>query len=164
MERHLGRHRVNTVMTPNVRSLTANLVANFVTVVIPQFRRTSDDTEIDHHLTIDEIEAYRVQFRRGLARHGEVHCLDRIEIDASGNCRIHFFCLNEEAVPIPQNTAMTLSGVACGSGNSAGVDAEAFVAIRLDELEQLGRLRARDPWWLDEPTATGNEQPIDIVR
>jgi hypothetical protein len=46
-------------MTPNVLSLTADMVANFVTVVVPAPRWAWEHTKIDHHLTLDEIEDYR---------------------------------------------------------------------------------------------------------
>jgi hypothetical protein len=142
-------------MKPSIRSLTANLVANFVTVVVPAPRWAWDRTRMDHPLTLDEIEEYRTRFRRELSRHGEGRCLDCIEIDALGNWRIHFFPLNEEAIPILENTAMTLSGVACGPGEAAGIDPEVFVATRLDRLENQGQLTGRYPWWVDQPAIVG---------
>lgn len=120
MERRLRRHRINTGMTPNVRSLTANLVANFVTVVVPAPEWAWDCTKAHRHLTLNEIEEYRSGFRRELSRHGEGRCLDGVEIDASGNWRIHFFSLNEEAVSILADAAAKLSDVAWGVGEAAG--------------------------------------------
>ena len=83
-------------MTPNVLSLTADMVANFTTVVVPSPRWAWEHTKIDHHLTLDEIEVYCAGFRLELCRYGEGRCLDCIEIDALGNWRIHFFPLNQK--------------------------------------------------------------------
>ena len=152
-----GDGRVNTDMTPNVLSLTANLVANFVTVVIPAPKWAWDRTKIDHDLTLDEIEEYRARFRRELSRHGEGRCLDCIEIDALGNWRIHSFPLDEEVVSILGNAAAKLPQVARGPGEAVGFDAKEFVASRLDRLQKDGRLRARDPWWTDESAAVGSQ-------
>jgi hypothetical protein len=144
-------------MTPNVLCLTTNLVANFVTVVIPAPKWAWDRTRIDHDLTLDEIEEYRTRFRRELSRHGEGRCLDCIEIDALGNWRIHFFALNEEVISILGNAAARFPEIACGPGEAAGFDPKEFVASRLDRLEKEGRLRARDPWWTDESAAVSNQ-------
>ena len=140
-------------MTANVLSLTANLVANFVTVVVPAPRWAWDRTKIDHDLTLDEIEEYRAGSRRELSWHGEERCLDCIVIDALGNWRIHFFPLNEDVVSILGNAAARFPEIACGPGEAAGFDPKQFVASRLDRLEKVGRLKTRDPWWTDESAA-----------
>jgi hypothetical protein len=144
-------------MTPNLRSLTANLIANFVTVVVPAPRWAWDRTKIDHDLTLDEIEEYRAQFRRELSRHGEGRCLDCIEIDALGNWLIHFFPLNVEVISILETAAARRPEIACGTGEAAGFDPQEFVASRLDRLEKEGRLRTRDPWWAEESAAVSNQ-------
>lgn len=92
-------------MTPNVLSLIANSVSNFVTVVVPARRWAWYRIEISHHLTIDKINEYRDRFRRELSRHGEGRCLDSIEMDKLGNWRIHFFPLNKEVILILENAA-----------------------------------------------------------
>jgi hypothetical protein len=140
-------------MTANVLSLTANLVANFVTVVVPAPRWAWDRTKIDHDLTLDEIEEYRAGSRPELSWHGEERCLDCIVIDALGNWRIHFFPLNEDVVSILGNAAARFPEIACGPGEAAGFDPKQFVASRLDRLEKVGRLKTRDPWWTDESAA-----------
>ena len=140
-------------MTANVLSLTANLVANFVTVVVPAPRWAWDRTKIDHDLTLDEIEEYRAGSRPELSWHGEERCLDCIEIDALGNWWIHFFPLNEDVVSILGNAAARFPEIACGPGEAAGFDPKQFVASRLDRLEKVGRLKTRDPWWTDESAA-----------
>jgi len=132
--------RVNTRMTPNVLSLTADMVANFVTIVIPAPRWTWDRTKVDHDLTLGEIEEYRARFRRELSQHSEARCLDRIETDALGNWRIHFFPLNSEVISILVIAASKLTEVACGAGEAASFDRKEFVASRLDRLEKEGRL------------------------
>jgi hypothetical protein len=141
-------------MTPNVLSLTVNLVANFVTVVVPATKWAWDRTKIDHDLTLDEIEEYRAWFRRELLRHGEGRCFDCIEIDELGNWRIHFFPLHEEVIRILGNATGQLPEVAWGAGEAAGFDPKEFVASRLDRLEKEGRLRTRDPWWACESVAS----------
>jgi hypothetical protein len=142
-------------MTPNVLSLTANLLANFVTIVIPAPRWSWDRTRIDHDLTLDEIEEYRARFRRELSRHGEGRCLDHIQIDALSNWLIHFFPLNEEVVSILETAAARFPEIACGPGEAAGFDPKEFVMRCLDRLEKEGRLRARDPWWADASATVG---------
>ena len=137
-------------MTPNVLSLIANSVSNFVTVVVPARRWAWYRTEVSHHLTINKINEYRDQFRRELSRHGEGRCLDSIEMDKLGNWRIHFFPLNEEVILILENAAKKLSEVAWGMGEAASFDPKEFVASRLNHLEKQGRLRGRDPWWIED--------------
>jgi hypothetical protein len=137
-------------MTPNVLSLTSNLVANFVTVVVPARRWAWYRTEVSHHLTVDKIIEYRDRFRRELSRHGEGRCLDCVEIDALGNWRIHFFPLNEEVILILENAEKKFLEVAWGMGEAASFDPKEFVASRLAHLEKQGRLRGRDPWRLED--------------
>jgi hypothetical protein len=139
-------------MTPNVRGIAANLLANFVTVVIPAARWSWDRT-IDYHLTLDMVEEYRHQLRRELLRHGEGRCLDRIEVDGLGNWRVHFFPFNEEATLALENVVAKIRLAAWGSGEAAAFDPRGFVLWRLHRLEKQGRLRGRDPWWIDESDA-----------
>jgi hypothetical protein len=151
-----GGRGINTGMTPNVLSLTANLVSNFVTVVVPAPGWDWNRTKIDHATTLNEIDECRGRFRAGLFRNGETRCLDCIEIDALGNWRIHFFPLNEEAISILQDTAGKLSEVAYGAGEAVGFDPKEFVAASLDRLERRGRLRAMEPWWVDGSARSSN--------
>jgi hypothetical protein len=139
-------------MTPNVRDIAANLIANFVTVVIPAARWSWDRT-IDYHLTLDMVEEYRHQLRRELLRHGEGRCLDQIEVDGLGNWRVHFFPFNEEATFVLENVVAKWRLAAWGGGEAATFDPREFVLCRLDCLEKQRRLRGRDPWWNDESDA-----------
>jgi hypothetical protein len=95
--------------------------------VVPAPRWAWDRAKVHPHLTLNGIKEYRTQFRQELSRHGEGRCLDCIEIDAVGNWRIHFFPLNQEAIPILGNAAERLSGVAWGMGEAAGFDPKEFV-------------------------------------
>jgi hypothetical protein len=160
LEHGFGGRRVNTRMTPNVLSLTADMVANFTTVVVPSPGWAWEHTKIYHHLTLDEIEEYRAGFRLEPCRHGEGRCLDHIETDALGNWLIHFFPLNDEVVSILEIAASKLPEVACGTGEAASFDPKECVASRLDRLEKEGRLRARDPWWFDESVAAGSQPNV----
>jgi hypothetical protein len=148
-------------MTPNVLGLCANLVSNFVTVVIPAPTWAWNRAEVNHNLTLNEIDEYRLRFRRELSKHGEVRCLDCIEIDPLGNWRIHFFPLNQEGVSILRDAAAKLPGVAMGTGEVVGFDPKEFVARRLEYLEKQMRLVARDPWWAPDSIA---RRPDAVTR
>jgi hypothetical protein len=137
-------------MTPNVLGLTVDLMSNFVTVTIPSLEWSWDRTIVDYDLTADMVEEYRGKLRRELSRHGEVRCLDHMEIDRLGNWHVHFFPLNEEAITVLANAVAKMRLAAWGSGEAATFDPREFVLCRLDRLEKQGRLRGRDPWWIDE--------------
>jgi hypothetical protein len=154
LEHRFRSRAVNIGVTPNVRGIAANLIANFVTVLLPAARWSWDRTAIDYPLTLEVMQGYRVQLRLELSRHGEGRCLDRIEIDGLGNWRIHFFPLNEEAIVMLRNAVANLSGAAWGAGEAATFEPREFVLCRLGCLEKEGRLRGREPWWVDAATAT----------
>lgn len=150
-------------MTANIRGISANLIANFFTIVCPAARWSWDRTAIDRPLTLKVIQGYRAKFRRELSRHGEGRCLDRIEIDRLANWRIHFFLLNEEALVILGNAVANLSGTAWGIGEAATFDPREFVISRLERLEKEARLTGQEPWW-DDAAAAGEASPGSDIQ
>jgi hypothetical protein len=149
-----GATGVNIGVTPNIFGIAANLLANFTTIILPIPEWSWDRTAIDYPLTLEVIQEYRAQLRRELSRHGEGRCLDRIEIDELRNWRVHFFPFDQTAIGVLRIAAAKFPGAAWGVGEAATFDAREFVLYRLDNLEKEGRLRGRDPWWVDTAAVT----------
>ena len=146
---------LNSGTMTDVTTLASALLANFVTVRLPRFEPPQPEREglpstraiqrLVAALRTDwlSIQCHLLRIRCELAEHGYMRFFDRIEADSHRGWRIHFFCLDEEAVSVIAG----LSGQSCGPGSAVRFDPQVFVLARLGNLQRWGKLERQYPWW-----------------
>jgi hypothetical protein len=139
----------------DIETLTACLLADFVTIRIPRCERlrssSNPEPSLRRHIESRSIElagerlaanCHRHLIRQHLLDDGHRAFFDRIEGGGPDGWRFHFFCLD------PAVTVLHAAGVGVvGRGETVHFNAEEFVIQRLRQLERSGRLDKPNDWW-----------------
>ena len=147
---------INTGTMSDLPILAATLLANFATVRIPRcdslwISSVPDPSPKHRYRSLARalagenliMKCYRQHLQYRLLEEGHRAFFDRVEGGGPDGWRLHFFCLDPEAIGVLYNIGVGK----CGPGNAVTFDPEQFVMHRFGQLERTGRLNMPDGWW-----------------
>jgi hypothetical protein len=156
LEQRLERRRINTDEMTDLTTLAATLLTNFATIRLRRceqlWTRPVPDPPLQLYCKLLQIalrgqnlilSCNRQYLRQRLLDDGCRAFLDRLEGDGPHGWRLHFFCLDPQAIAVLYDAGLG----ECGPGETVRFDAEEFVMHRLRQLERCGRLDKPADWW-----------------